>query len=294
MKKLLPLLFLFLCQFAWAEDVSISHNGIMLNASLKKTPDWPAAPTVIITHGTLFHNKSELMVALQNLLLERGINSLAINLGLNVDNRSGSPYDCSVAHTHKHDDAIHEIAAWSEWLKSQGVEKYSVIGHSRGGAQTALYAAEKDNDSLEKVVLIAPMTWSLEKESKGYKSKYKTDLAPLFDKAMAMVKAGKGDEQISGIDFIYCEKTSASAAAVVSYYEDNPRKDTASQLEKVGKPVQVYVGTEDKVVEGLEETLVGLVDAGKVEVRVIDGADHFFLDLYAEDVADGIAGFLNP
>jgi pimeloyl-ACP methyl ester carboxylesterase len=294
MKKLLPLLFLLFCQLAWAEDVSISHNGIMLNANLKKTADWPASPTVIITHGTLFHNKSELMVALQNLLHDRGINSLAINLGLGVDNRSGSPYDCNVPHTHKHDDAINEIAAWADWLKTQGVEKYSVIGHSRGGAQTALYAAEKDNDSLEKVVLIAPMSWDLEKESKAYSSKYKKDLAPLFDKAMAMVKAGKSDEQITDIDFIYCEKTSASAAAVISYYEDDPRKDTASQLEKANKPVQVYVGTEDKIVEGLEEKLAGLVDAGKVEVNIIDGADHFFLDLYAEDVADGIAAFVNP
>jgi len=293
-KKFLALSLLVLSNQLLAEDVSISHKGITLNANLEKSDDWPNGPTMLVTHGTLFHNKSELMVATQELLLERGISSLAINLGLNIDNRGGAPYDCKIPHTHKHSDSLDEIDSWSQWLKSQGVSKVSVLGHSRGGAQTAWYAAERDSDMLDKVVLVAPMSWDMQDEIKDYKRRYNKDLMPLLDKARQLVKAGKGDEQLSPVDFIYCEQTSAAASSIVSYYEDDNHRDTSTMLSIVKKPVQVFIGTDDKLVVGLEDRLTPLVEKGTVELHVIDGSDHFFRDLYAEDMADMISEFLQP
>ena len=81
-------------QGAYAEEVKLQQGQLILNANLDKAEDWPAGPTVLITHGTLSHNKSEIMTALQELFLENGVSSLAINLGLGLNDRHG-PYNCT-------------------------------------------------------------------------------------------------------------------------------------------------------------------------------------------------------
>jgi len=43
------------------------------------------------------------------------------------------------------------------------------------------------------------------------------------------------------------------------------------------------------VIEGLIGKVEPLADGEHVTLVVIDGADHFFRDLYAEDIADNIA-----
>ena len=56
----------FLSAFeAYAEEVKLQQDDLTLNANLERADGWPAAPAVLITHGTLSHNKSEIMAALQ-------------------------------------------------------------------------------------------------------------------------------------------------------------------------------------------------------------------------------------
>ena len=94
-------------------------------------------------------------------------------------------------------------------------------------------------------------------------------------------------------DFIYCKDTTASAEAVVSYYAPDPRKDTPYLLPKIKKPILVFAGSEDQTVKGLNEKLAPLAEAGDIELVVIDGADHFFRDLYVEDLVDRAVEFIN-
>ena len=96
---------------AGAEEVQLKENNMTLNANLEKADNWPAGPVILITHGTLSHNGSEIIASLQELLGENGISSLAINLGLGIDDRHGS-YDCQKPHRHRHEDAIAEIGQW--------------------------------------------------------------------------------------------------------------------------------------------------------------------------------------
>lgn len=37
-----------------------------------------------------------------------------------------------------------------------------------------------------------------------------------------------------------------------------------------------------------------LANGERVTLKVIDGADHFFRDLYVEEMADGAVGFIGP
>jgi len=277
---------------AHAEEVKLQHGQLTLNANLDKAEDWPTGPTVLLTHGTLSHNGSELITALQDLLLENGVSSLAINLSLGLNDRHG-PYDCAIPHTHKHEDAVEEIGAWLEWLKKQGTTQVVLLGHSRGGNQIAWFAAEQDDPVIKKVILVAPQTWSPEYEAQSYESNYGKPLAPVLEKAESRAAAGKSTSAMEHTDFIYCKDTTASAEAVVSYYAPDPRKDTPYLLPMIKKPILVFAATEDEVVKGLDVKLAPMAEAGEIELEVMDGADHSFRDLYVEDLVDRAVEFIN-
>jgi len=289
--SLLILISFLPAQGAYAEEMKLQLENLTLNANLEKAEDWPTGPTVLITHGTLSHNKSEIMTALQELFLENGVSSLAINLGLGLNDRHG-PYDCATPHTHKHEEAVGEIGTWLGWLKKQGVTQVVLLGHSRGGNQTAWSAAEHDDPVIKKVILVAPQTWSPEYAARSYEKNYGKPLAPVLKEAESLVSAGQPKSAMENTDFIYCKDTTASAGAIVSYYAPDPRKDTPYLLPKIKKPVLVFAGTEDQVVKGLGEKLGPLAEAGTIELEVMEGADHFFRDLYAEDLVERAIEFI--
>ena len=287
---------LFLAGFSatvTADEVKLPYQGISLNASLVTSADsWPAGPVVLMTHGTLAHRGMEIMAGLQDMLSDRGISSLAINLSLGLDDRTAAMYDCATPHTHRHSDAVAEIGAWLEWLKKQGAGKVALLGHSRGGNQTARFAAVTDDPAVAAVILIAPQTWSEAYATADYEERYGKPLAPVLEKARGLVEAGKGDTLMDPVDFIYCEQTRATAAAFVSYYTPDTNMDTPSLITDIKPPVLVIAGSEDTAIKGLPEKVEPLADGKHVQLMVIDGADHFFRDLYSEDIADAVAELL--
>jgi alpha/beta superfamily hydrolase len=94
------------------------------------------------------------------------------------------------------------------------------------------------------------------------------------------------------VDFIYCAETSATAAAFLSYHAPDPRMDTPSLIPEIKAPVLVIAGSEDDVVEGLVAAVQPMADGERVNLIVLDGADHFFRDLYAEEIADAVQALL--
>ena len=291
MKKLILLIAVLAVGQVHAEEVKLSHKGLTLNANIEQADDWPAGPVLVMTHGTLSHNKNELMTALQELFVENGVSTLAINLGLGLDDRHG-PYDCATPHTHKHDDAVAEIGLWLDWLKKQGAKQISLLGHSRGGNQTAWFAVEHDDPVISKVLLVAPQTWSPEYAAKSYEERYGKALAPVLSDARKLVAAGKSSEPMAHTDFIYCKDTTATAGAFASYYDTDMRQDTPHLLPKIKKPVLVFAATEDQVVKGLDKKLAPVAESGVIELEVMEGADHSFRDLYAEDLVDRAVEFI--
>ncbi len=293
MKKFIPLLLLLITAGLQAEEITLDHNGTKVSANLEKVGDnWAAGPVILMTHGTLAHNRMEIMATLQELFAEREISTLAINLSLGISGRESKMYDCPTPHNHKHTDALDEIGLWLGWLKKQGVKSVALLGHSRGGNQTAWFAAERDEAAIGQVVLVAPQVWSEEKSTRGYKKSYNTELAPVLAKAQQLVAAGKGETQLNPVDFIYCAQTSATASAFVSYYKPDQRMDTPTLLKQIAKPVLVFAGSEDSVVKELAEEMASSAERDNIGFEMIDGADHFFLDLYAEELADMAAEFI--
>lgn len=293
-KHLLAILMLALVnQSGHAGEVTLDHGDVTLNARLELADGKTIKDGVILmTHGTLAHNGMEIIQTLQDLLNENGLNTLAINLGLGISDRHGM-YPCETLHTHKHTDAVDEIDAWVGWLKDQGATSIVLLGHSRGGNQAAWFTAERSDDAVKAAVLIAPQTWDEASEVTDYEARYSKPLAPQLEKAQALVKAGKGDTKLEHTDFIYCPDTEVTADSFAAYYTPDSRFDTPSLLSGIGVPVLVFSGTEDTVVAGLADKLSKLENADRVEHVAIDGADHYFRDLYAEDLVDAIVDFLD-
>lgn len=270
------------------EPVRIEHRGIGLNGALAIPPEGALANgVVLITHGTLAHHGMEIVTGLQDALVERGIASLAISLGLNVDNREGF-YDCAVGpNTHKLYDAIDEIAAWVNWLKGVGAGRIAVLGHSVGGNQVAAYSAELLDPAVRATILLAPGSFDPAEQAATYSRRYERDLAMVLAQARGMAPEALMVE----VPFIRCEKATVSAASFLSYYEPDPRGDTVATAARIGVPVLVVAGSADRVVGNLAPAYRPLAGE-KLEFRMVEGADHFFLDLYMEDAADAMAAFL--
>lgn len=287
MRKLyVGLLALFISAGAVAETVNLKHQGLNVSANLETTGEaWRQGPVLLMTHGTLAHGQMEIMAALQQAFLDRGVSSLSINLSLGLSDREGM-YDCAVPHTHKHTDAVDEIGTWLDWLKGKGVKEVVLLGHSRGGNQTARFAAAHDSAAISGVILVAPQTWSKGYEAKSYKARYNKQLAPLLAKAEKLVAEGKGDTQLKPVDFIYCENTAVTAEAFVSYYRADEKMDTPTVIAGIKKPVMVIAGGADTVVADLPQKMEKASKRDTVRFETVEGADHFFRDLYAEDLAD--------
>lgn len=285
---------LFGAALAQAEDVTLeSPQGLTLTANLVLADGQDVSERIVLlTHGTLAHGKMEIMATLQEVLKERGISSLAPTLSLGLSKRTGM-YDCQVTHTHKHTDALEEIGLWLDWLKAQGATDVVLAGHSRGGNQTAWFAARNPDPVVSKVVLIAPATWDAEAAARGFEKTHGRPLADVLAEATALINAGQGDQVMKGVGLLYCPGADVTAASFEDYYRADDRRHTPNLMPMIGKPTLVVAGSEDTVVADLIDAVRPLADAGTVQMVVVDGADHFFRDLYAEDVADAIEAFLN-
>ncbi|MBE9515376.1 MAG: alpha/beta fold hydrolase [Proteobacteria bacterium] len=273
-----------------AKEVTIKHNGLKLNALVDLAPGKKLSDGVIlITHGGLAHNSMESLVYLRQLLNESGYTTLAINLSLGINNRHGA-YNCKTPHRHRDYDTSNEIDAWLNWLNKQGLKQVVLLGHSRGGGQTALHAAERDNDLIKAVVLMAPST--RDNGAAGYQQRYGQPLTPVLDKAQQLVRQGKGDTILEHANIMFCRDVPVSAASFVSYYGPDDRLDTPALLPKIKKPVLVLVAGDDEVVVDLEKKIAPIANSKDLQVNEIESSDHFFRDLFADDAVEVIKGFL--
>ena len=277
-----------------AEPVQLSHDGRVLNGEVQLAEGRSVRDGVLLlVHGTLAHNRMEIMSALQEMLAERGISTLALTLSLGVSDRKGM-YDCAQPHRHGNQQAAAEIGAWVDWAAKQGAVKVGVLGHSRGGAQVAYYAAQAGDRLpavVQKLVLAAPATFDRTKANEDYRSRYGGDLNAVMDRAAALVAGAKGQELMPDTDFMYCQKTSVAAATFIDYHWGDGRNDAPSLLGRIRRPVLVVVAGGDEIVTDLPQKLEAALKPERYRAVTVDGADHFFQDLYGEDLADAVAAF---
>lgn len=287
-----PALIALLIAPAWlcAQEVRIEHKGLTLNAKLERAQAGADDQIILITHGALAHRGMELIAGLQERFKERGLNTLAINLSLGVDDRHGM-YDCSIAHRHRNEDAVAEIAAWLNWLEQQDFKRVTLLGHSRGGAQTALFMATHNDARVQAAILMAPATRE-NSTAQRYQQQYKAPLGPVLKQALTRLEQGKGESLIEHANLMGCRDTTVSAASLVSYYGPKAQTDTVTLIRAFTKPALVVIGSDDEIVADLEQKLASIPKQGTTRIAVIQGAGHFFRDLNADDAVDAMVEFL--
>jgi len=262
--------------FATAEQVQIKPSLLKLNGNL----ELPAGEklegenVVLIVHGMLSHYGEETVVALQKNLKARGIATLAINLSLGIDDRRG-PRACDVVHDYALAGARREIRLWLEWLAAQHAKTIDIVGFSRGGAQIA--AIGPDLPTVRRMVLMAPAFAMASEQAAAYQRVYGHALAPELEAAR------KEPLQKRTVDFLTCKQAPVLGATFLDAYTEMPPKLAA----KTGHRTLVVVAGKDEIVPDLGAKL-----PSEIRPITIDGASHFFPDLYGEEAADVIAKFL--
>ena len=278
---------------AQAEEVTLKLNDITLNANLeiaegKKLSDG----VVLIMHSFLAHNGMEIIKASQDALLENEQSSLAINLSYGVDNRHGS-YDCMIPISFKLSDAMTELDAWLNWLKSQGVKKSVLMGHSISANQVLIYAVDRNDPAISGLVLLVPNTVGHPSSPERYKTRYGASLEKILDRAKRMIADGKADQLIENTDFGFCPKSSVTADSFYDFYQQGNKFWTAHlYLPEVKVPTLVIAASMDEVQPDIEKHVTPYVDDKRISLTVIDGAGHFFRDFNIEDAVEKAVEFI--
>ncbi|MEO5337830.1 MAG: alpha/beta hydrolase [Magnetospirillum sp. WYHS-4] len=291
MKRILATVLLVLAAVlpASAEEAVLPYKNLNLLADVQFSGG--KERVVLILHGSLSHNRMKTVADLQKLLAAKGFSTLAPNLSLGIDRRQGA-FDCAAEHRHRHTDALDELGAWMDWLGKQGVKDVALLGFSRGGDQAAWFAAEKGHALLKRLVLVGPMTWTWESAVKPLDARQKMMIVESLKRAKGAVAAGRPETLFKDLRFLHCDKARVAADTLVSYYDPaETRRDTPGLLATLKLPFLVVAASQDQILPDLLPRLKAMPEA-RDRLAVVEGADHFFNDIFAEEAVDAIAAFL--
>jgi pimeloyl-ACP methyl ester carboxylesterase len=268
--------------------VELKGLGLLGYSAMAPGKTWKDG-AVLLVHGTMMHGRMDTLAHQQKALQELGYSSLAVTLSLNVSDRRGMA-DCATPQTHRQRDAVAEIAAWVAYLKAQGAADITLFGHSRGGNQALRYMLEKPDPAIKRLVLLAPVSWE-EMSVAGYRDAPAGSLQKTLAEAEKLAAAGRGGDLMRDVRLMNCPSASASADAFLSYYRDDGLMKSLDMVGRVRLPTLVVTGTLDTVTPDLPQRLQGKAGPN-VKIATIDGADHFFRDLIADEAAEFVAKFI--
>lgn len=298
MRRLVLIITLILCsgacaRNAMAEEVIIEHQGLDVvgNLELASGKSLRSDGLVILLHDSLSHHRAELMLAMQDILRGYGINSLAITLSLGLNERRGM-FDCSIEQDHRHEDAVDELAAWVAWAKEKGAGGITLLGHGRGANQVALYAINKQEKLLRRVILLAPMMQAFEMAEADYQAQFGKPLRDDLARAEELVANEEGSTLLDGVGFLQCPSARVTATAFANYYNANPKFVTTNLLQSVSLPALVVIAADDPVAAETEAGLQALGERKSLSKVTIPGADRDFRDLAADEAGKKIRDFM--
>jgi len=285
MRSLAPLILLMLTLVGHASEQQIQWQDRTLNGNLVHKEGHHSDQIFLLVHGTWAHYDMEIIQTLQGLLDEAGYASLAINLSLGVNNRLGF-LSCDEPVSADQGEAVAEIAQWLAYLKKDW-PRIVLLGHSRGGLQvTMLNQQILDQSGVTHLVLIAPMVTTEALATQSYGIRFGETLADL------RVRARQAGESFLEMGMHHCDRVTVTGHSFLSYYDTGIKRNTLELVNNSRRPVFIAIGSEDDLMKEYQALRSNLTGTANIEEYYLDGADHFFRDLYADELVEQMLEWL--
>ncbi len=265
-----------------------SENNISLSGKLLSNQKNKSI--FLIIHGTRGYKDMEIISSLSSRLYENGYDTLSINLSYGINNRENTFLPCDIRHQHNEHDSIGEIVSWYKYLLLKGYKEINFIGHSRGAFNVAQSLALLEDKYIKNSYLLAPVIDTY----LGTKAYYENELNIPYDSIINSNEKFFISDKYPQINFLYCQNAIVSSETFRSYL-DFSEKDAKypftfsilKLLNNIESQITIISGTDDEI---LLDSYKKFYDINKNNIRfvTIDGGDHFFRDLYLDEVIDVI------
>ena len=299
MKNFLTIALVLFSTYSLSGPVEIKHNSVLLNGFYSSSSE-KSKSIALILHGTRGHQNLELVTSLRDSLLDNRVDSLTINLSYGINNRANDFLPCDIEHKHKQSNSRSEIKLWYEYVRKIGYEKIYLIGHSRGGWDIINFYENldlKNQDAINSIILIAPISETWESSIKKYKKQYDINIANLDRQRIEKLK----------INFLGCENATVYSDSFLDYYLISGDHDSLDKIDgqfsakglnlhllnTLGE-VYIITASDDSIVPDTYKIVKNIEGKRKnIELHQLDGADHFFRDFYFDDLMDLIIERIN-
>ena len=290
-KKIYYLIFLIVCVasnsvLASSKNIHITRDdGVTLNANFSKNLQNDSV--YMIVHGTRGFKTMEIMKSLDHKIFIKGHDVLSINLSYGINDRNDSFLSCDIQHTHSEHESVREIINWYRYLLSKNYKTITLVGHSRGGFNIIQAAELIGNKNLE-LHLLAPTVDTYE----GTRDYYSAVHNLPYDQVIENNDEYIISERYPSINFLFCEDTKVSSSTFRSYldFSENRSKypftfSILKLLNESDNKIYIYSGTADEILSDSYK-MFEPIDKKNITHYIIDDADHFFRDIYLDDVIE--------
>ena len=278
--------FLFSNLVLASNSIEITRNdGIKLNANLSQNLQNDSV--YMIVHGTRGFKTMEIIKSLEEKIILNGHDVLSVNLSYGVTNRDDSFLSCDIKHTHNEHESVTEIISWYQYLLGKNYKKIIFVGHSRGGFNIVQASALIGNKDIE-LHLLAPIVDTY----KGTRDYYMSEHNLPYDQIIQNNDEYMISEKYPPINFLFCENAQVSSSTFRSYldFTENRSKypftfSIFKLLSESNSKVSIYSGSADEILLDSYKRFESL-NKENIKHYVIDDGDHFFRDIYLDDVID--------
>ena len=290
-KTIYYLVFLIVCVasnsvLASSKNIQITRDdGLTLNANFSENLQNDSVYMII--HGTRGFKTMEIIKSLEHKIFIKGHDVLSINLSYGINNRNDRFLSCDIEHTHSEHESVREIINWYQYLLSKNYKTITLVGHSRGGFNIIQAAELIDNKNLE-LHLLAPTVDT----HKGTRDYYSIEHNLPYDQVIKNNDEYIISERYPSINFLFCEDTKVSSNTFRSYldFSENRSKypftfSILKLLKESDNKISIYSGTADEILLDSYKMFEPF-DKKNITHYIIDDADHFFRDIYLDDVIE--------
>jgi len=289
-------LFAFLTgQQAQAEAISEKFKNLKLNAEFKMAPGKTLKDNaVLMMPSPLGHHRMEVIVSVQDVLQQRGINTLAPSISLGNDDRRWY-IDCTKPIKYTVDSIFDEIDFWIGWLKKRGARQITLLGHSASANYVSLYLTRRALPEVNGVIVLAPATSAYGRQGiNRYEKRFKVSVKDVLARADRYITAGKGAQPMpEPTDYYFCPAAPVTPDAFVSLYRDMMSQDFPALWGTMAKPALLVIGTGDKRSPDIIQEAKRINPSGATKVVTIDKGGHFFKGLYTDKAVEAMIEFIS-